>query len=258
MPKDMITGHQCDFIVRYRFLSTEEGGRKTLPYQGYRSDFRYSGDDISRIYMIHPAFVDETGMLVPKDIPVPQAGIARMRIISTDRSLREYHRNRINIGIKGYFVEGPSVVAECEVIRSYLDQELPLYGAYFRILAENEQMVLGHEFEAAFIIHKTNGKKSSLGYFYGDPVCALIDRDSNWFLIGGDKLILSRQDKISAIDLFDIHDLRQTDRNKAEILTDPWSRKPAVWELNTDTKEVRMVRLFNDYTDHEYTDNIIW
>ena len=31
-----------NFKIKYRFYSEDEGGRKKLPYQGYRSDFFYN------------------------------------------------------------------------------------------------------------------------------------------------------------------------------------------------------------------------
>ncbi len=46
-PYEKRRGHPADFKVRYRFYTSQEGGRKSIPYQGYRkcsdsavSDFR--------------------------------------------------------------------------------------------------------------------------------------------------------------------------------------------------------------------------
>jgi hypothetical protein len=41
-------------------------------------------------------------------------GIADMFIVAPDRV--SIHRKRISLGTKGFFVEGPRRVAECEVI----------------------------------------------------------------------------------------------------------------------------------------------
>jgi hypothetical protein len=38
-------GQEPDFEVVYRFLSAEEGGRKTPPHQHSRWDFLYEGDN---------------------------------------------------------------------------------------------------------------------------------------------------------------------------------------------------------------------
>ena len=70
-----------DFRIRYRFLSAEEGGRKTgPPWQGYRCDWCYDGDDPVNdgVYMIWPMFEDSAGRPVPDGIPVSVAGTARM------------------------------------------------------------------------------------------------------------------------------------------------------------------------------------
>lgn len=107
-----------DFKVKYRFYSAEEGGRKSPPYQGYRSDFWYSHpmhDNPNRIYMIWPEFLDDSGaVLLDNQISVPLVGIANMWVV--DPNWRSYHADKIEIGLMGYFMEGARKVAECEVI----------------------------------------------------------------------------------------------------------------------------------------------
>lgn len=104
------------FRVKYRFYTSEEGGRETLPIQGYRSDFCYEGyeDFGKRIYMIWPIFEDERENVVNVDETVNRVGTARMHIAREE--LIELHKNRLVLGTKGYFMEGPRKVAECEVI----------------------------------------------------------------------------------------------------------------------------------------------
>ena len=109
------SGRPPDFSVRYRFFTAAEGGRAGAPRQHIRWDFLYHGDDPQRdgLYMIWPEFLDDAGKPLP-DGPVPYEGIAHMFILSDD--LREQvHQRRLAIGLKGYFVEGPKRVAECEV-----------------------------------------------------------------------------------------------------------------------------------------------
>ena len=43
-PLEQRLNYQADFRVKYRFFAVEEGGRKTLPYQGYRPAFWYNND----------------------------------------------------------------------------------------------------------------------------------------------------------------------------------------------------------------------
>jgi hypothetical protein len=108
-----------DFEVKYRFLSSLEGGRLTgPPFQGYRCDWAYEGDDIAKtgIYMIWPEFEDENGNILEKNIQVPVEGIAGMIIIN--KELKEtIHRERIKVGVRGFFMEGGKRVAEAVVIR---------------------------------------------------------------------------------------------------------------------------------------------
>ena len=111
-------GWQADFEVRYRFLTSEEGGRRTgPPFQHYRCDWSYEGDDPSKgIYMIYPEFVAEDGSLIPEGVPVPVSGIATMWILSHDMRV-QVHRERVCEGIRGYFMEGARRVAEAVVSR---------------------------------------------------------------------------------------------------------------------------------------------
>lgn len=116
IPYQQIRNRECDFIVQYRFLSSEGGRKIGNPMQGYRSDFLYSGDKHTKIWMIWPEFLDiNNNIILDKSTRVPTFGKAKMWIINEIN--QELHRERIKIGLKGYFVEGPHKVAECEVIQ---------------------------------------------------------------------------------------------------------------------------------------------
>ena len=108
------TGRQPDFVVRYRFLSHAEGGRLSPPHQHTRWDFLYEGEDPQGdgISMIWPEMISPSGSVLPEG-EVPMEGKALMFIVNPER--REFHRVRISLGIRGFFVEGPHKVAECEV-----------------------------------------------------------------------------------------------------------------------------------------------
>ena len=104
-----------DFRVSYRFYSHKEGGRQTIPFQGYRSDFWYENIDHSGIFMIWPEFEDEAGKVILNSaIELPKTGTARMWILMP--KMRSYHKTKIHIGLKGFFMEGSRRVADCEVI----------------------------------------------------------------------------------------------------------------------------------------------
>jgi len=87
------------------------------PFQGYRCDWAYDGDDIEKtgIYMIWPEFENESSEVIPEKQTVLPNGTARMWIVSPELR-EEIHRPRIKVGVKGYFMEGGKKVAEAEVI----------------------------------------------------------------------------------------------------------------------------------------------
>ena len=116
-PYEKIRNRPCDFIVKYRFFTIDEGGRKTgPPSQGYRSDFLYDTDNpnTDRIYMIHPEFIYDNGQVILDKSYNSWTGKANMWILNPD--FMQYHRDRIKIGVKGFFMEGATKTAECEVI----------------------------------------------------------------------------------------------------------------------------------------------
>jgi hypothetical protein len=114
-----LRGHPADFEVRYRLLAAEEGGRVTCPpRQPYRCDWAYDGDDISQtgIFMIHPEFLSSDGSVLPQGSTVGSTGLATMWIL--DPAMRAgIHRQRIQSGVRGFFMEGSRRVAEAEVTR---------------------------------------------------------------------------------------------------------------------------------------------
>ena len=114
---EKIRKRPCDFRVKYRFFTTEEGGRMTgPPSQGYRSDFMYDGDnpETDRLFMIHPEFINDENQVILDKSFRSWTGKANMWILNPD--FIEYHKDRIKLGVKGYFMEGAKRTAECEVI----------------------------------------------------------------------------------------------------------------------------------------------
>jgi hypothetical protein len=94
-----------DFEVSYTFLSEAEGGRKSgQPFQGYRSDWAYDGDDISNgaLFMIWPEFLDPEGKVLPSEAQAPVTGRANMWII-VQKMIEQVHGTRIKVGTKGGF-----------------------------------------------------------------------------------------------------------------------------------------------------------
>lgn len=117
-PYRELTNREPDFLVEYEFLSLEEGGRKILPQQGYRSNFWYpndhSADNIQ--FMIYPEFLDKEGnVILEKGKSVDKKGSAYMFVLIEE--LRAKHVGHIVPGLEAYFMEGTRKVAKCTVTK---------------------------------------------------------------------------------------------------------------------------------------------
>ena len=115
---EQIRGRKPDFLVEYRILTHEEGGRMQRPFQGYRSDLHYEGEDIQKdgIYMIHPEFLNPDGsVMLDDDVMVPWTGKAYMWIMCFDE-MWDYHAHNAIPGRRCWFMEGSKKVAEATII----------------------------------------------------------------------------------------------------------------------------------------------
>jgi len=109
---------QPDFVVEYEIDLCDEM-KNAKPHQGMRTDFLYDGDDpqLDGVYMIWPELLDENSQVIEDKTPgsAPHKGRANMWILSEE--MREFHRKRIKVGTKGYWVRGPFKVANVTVIK---------------------------------------------------------------------------------------------------------------------------------------------
>ena len=97
--------------------------------------------------------------------------------------------------------------------------------------------------------------------FIGNPHCGLIDPDNKWAIVAGKHLTIWRPEeciKIVDEEVNWIHSIRIKDSNTVEILTDPWKRNSAIWEINPQSYKYIKVKDFNDYKNKEYSENVIW
>lgn len=76
----------------------------------------YEGDDphTDGISMVWPEFVDSDSVALPEG-EVPNTGHALMFVVNPERI--QFHKERIRVGTRGFFMEGARRVAECEVTR---------------------------------------------------------------------------------------------------------------------------------------------
>jgi len=112
---DKVKKRKCDFRVKYEMFAPEDGGRRGT-YQGLRCDFMYAEDVPSDgIYMIHPEFENQNGtVLLDENKCIETCGTARMWIVVDE--MREYHKGRISVGKKGFFMGGSKKIGRVEVI----------------------------------------------------------------------------------------------------------------------------------------------
>jgi hypothetical protein len=100
------------------FVLTRRGGRKKLPYQGYRSDIHYDGENIKidGIYCVWPEFLDDSGeVILEDDVHVPCRGTAYMWILFFDE-MWDYHAKNAIPGRKLWFMEGGRKVADAVIV----------------------------------------------------------------------------------------------------------------------------------------------
>jgi translation elongation factor EF-Tu-like GTPase len=102
-----------DFRARVRFLSQEEGGRKSPVFQGYRPDLAYK-EGAFELFMIWPRFLDDALKEREEKTAVPNLSLADFYIVN-QRLKEEVHRQRIKPGTELWVCEGQKKVAEVVV-----------------------------------------------------------------------------------------------------------------------------------------------
>ncbi len=53
------------------------------------------------------------------------------------------------------------------------------------ILAQNEKYIVWNEYETTYLTIKDEDRIVEIGDFYGDPICALIDTNNRYCVVGG-------------------------------------------------------------------------
>ncbi len=131
----------------------------------------------------------------------------------------------------------------------------------FRIIDETEKYILGHLWEQAYLYKKNENSEILLCEFYGDCAAGKICDEDNWCIVGGDIIAIWRNGQIAIIDNDDlkwVHDIRIKNRNTAEILVDPWSVNSAIWELDVNSMNFKMISSFDKYKEKPYIDKVEW
>jgi hypothetical protein len=111
---DSVYKREPSFRIRYQFFTSEEGGRKQLPKQGWRAAFQYADEPIYPYYEIWPLFESSDGIILPELAEVPKSGTAQMFILHEEQ--KPFHRDRARPGVRCYLLEGGRLVAKAEII----------------------------------------------------------------------------------------------------------------------------------------------
>ncbi len=109
-----------DFEAKIRLLTKQEGGRNSLPFQGYRSNFIYEGEDPHIQYSIWPEFLDANKMPIPiKEFITSNECFANFYIF--DKITKEsIHRGKIIVGVKFNMMEGARIIGKGTVTQVYM------------------------------------------------------------------------------------------------------------------------------------------
>jgi len=132
---------------------------------------------------------------------------------------------------------------------------------FTKIINETDLLKLEHEFESTFLVNKVNHQVLMVDDFYGEPVCGLIDTENNWAVVAGAHLTLWKPDleiKYQTKEFKNIHSIRLKNNKTIEILTDPWDKVSAIWELDLQTNELIKGVNFNKYIGKKYVEQIEW
>jgi hypothetical protein len=94
---------------------------------------------------------------------------------------------------------------------------------------------------------------------YGGAMCGLIGFSNEWAIIGGDELIIWKNDCLKTVadpDLRWIHDFKRIGETEVSILTDTWKEDSAIWQFDLYTEKKIKIRDFPDYQFKEYTEDV--
>lgn len=131
----------------------------------------------------------------------------------------------------------------------------------FKTLSETAKYVLGHIYEATFMLDKETNEKIGIGSLYGEPACGHIDQDNQWCIVGGSTIFVWTKDlvyELKTADLSWAYGLKQTAPNIVQILIDPWADNASIWELDVLNQTYFKVCDFTRYKGQPYAERIEW
>lgn len=129
-------------------------------------------------------------------------------------------------------------------------------------LSETDSFVLFTTQEDIFLFDKDLNQTIWKTSMYGNATCGWVGLSNDWVVIGGEFLLLWKAGESLRIIhkniLSWIHDIRQIDEYKIEILTDPYAEISAIWQLDIQTEKLTKIKDFLEYINKPYEENILW
>ena len=130
-----------------------------------------------------------------------------------------------------------------------------------RVITETDKLKIEFSYETAQLVNKENNEIIFQDDFYGDPTCGLIDKQNKWVVICGTHLTLWKENEVKRFEskeFRNIHQIRLKTQNQIQILTDPWDKKSAIWELDLNNNELIKIEAFKSYFGQPYCEIVTW
>lgn len=131
-----------------------------------------------------------------------------------------------------------------------------------QLLDETDALLLGHQWEDAYLLRKRDNHCLFEAGFYGDPSCGYISRQHTWAVVAGEYVAVWRAAGepilLPPTTLQWVYAVRLVDPDVLELLTDPWGEHPAIWRLAPLTGTYWKVIDFLRYQQQPYTDHVSW
>lgn len=131
-----------------------------------------------------------------------------------------------------------------------------------QLLDETDALLLGHQWEEAYLLRKQDNRCLFEADFYGDPSCGYISRQHTWAVVAGEYVAVWRAAGepilLPPTTVQWVHAVRLVVPDVLELLTDPWGEHPAIWRLSPLTGTYWKVTDFLHYQQQPYTDHVSW
>ena len=128
-----------------------------------------------------------------------------------------------------------------------------------RVLAQSGHFFVTHEWEAVFVIDRRTGARVGLGDHYGDPTCAVIAAEEEWFAAGGEGITILHRGRLHAVgraERWFVAAMREEPPGSLRVLLDPWGDTPGVVQVDPATGAARWLSTEPDLRDQPWSADV--